>query len=450
VLTCLRISLLCIEGSDGPARQAERKFYEGWLESKRDKHQAELDQVRGKLDYAPFTKEEWEIKGYEVPKKDPAKRMARLGQGGFMTTYRMKSATGEWFAVKMVKTEDMIFQGITRKDVEREARTLERMKHKHVIQYHRLYEDDEEEVVGIVMEWAKGGSLADLIKARAERSQNVGMPELLEINIQMAKALDYIHGEGILHRDVKADNVLLANADGEKVCIKLADFGVAAVLTHTARTKSHTSGRGTEKYYSPEKARSKAYGTKADMWAVGCIIIELACCDLLTGALWSVDDLEVQDRRNKNFTQVRERCAGLANIVHNLLHSDASSRRSASELRRSLEKLKNCLEQEKLKNGIEQDKQAGDVAVDSGSGAACSEGVKNQNTKKEQGQAVIDRIDLTQESQESESNVQSIKPQEEEASNGGGKKVADDESDEEQGQAATHPNKKQKVGSDTD
>ena len=73
MLTCFGISLLSIDGSDGPAKQAEKKRYEDW-QSERDKldaHQAELDKCRDKLDYAPVTKEEWENKGHQVPKKDP-------------------------------------------------------------------------------------------------------------------------------------------------------------------------------------------------------------------------------------------------------------------------------------------------------------------------------------------------------------------------------------------
>jgi hypothetical protein len=72
---------LCVDGSDGPAKQAEKKCYEDW-QSERDKldaHQAELDKCCEKLDYAPVTKEEWESKGHQVPKKDPEKRMAKRG-----------------------------------------------------------------------------------------------------------------------------------------------------------------------------------------------------------------------------------------------------------------------------------------------------------------------------------------------------------------------------------
>ena len=279
----------------------------------------------------------------EVPKnfvKDSTgKKMAKLGNGGCMTVYRMKNTEGKFFAVKTVEESEE-----TRAHVEREAFTLERMKHRHVIRYYRIHENDDEGEVGIVMEWAQGGSLADLIKARKKRSQKVGTSELLEINIQMATALDYVHGEGVLHRDVKADNVLLANADGGKVCIKLADFGVAAVLTHTAGTKRR-SLVGTDEYLSPEQAISEPYGRKADMWALGCILVELASCRRLQGSLWA-NTVEVNDRRNKYLIQVHERGPVLGDIAKSLLDRDATSRLSALELRVCLDKLKKRLEQD--------------------------------------------------------------------------------------------------------
>ena len=102
MLTCLSFSLLCIDGSDGPAKQAEKKCYEAWLQSQR----GNLDKNH-KLYYAPFNKEEWESKGYDIPKKPSHKRMVMLGQGGDMTAYRMKNDVGELFPVKIVELDRM-------------------------------------------------------------------------------------------------------------------------------------------------------------------------------------------------------------------------------------------------------------------------------------------------------------------------------------------------------
>ena len=333
---------MCIAGSEGPAKQAEKECFEGWLQSQRGK----LDKIL-KLSYAPFNKEEWESKGYPMPRKPTDKRMAMLGQGGDMTAYRMKNDIGELFAVKIVELDRMTTEEVerTRKHVEREARTLQRLTHTYVIRYHGMYEDEEEEEVGVVMELAQGGSLAELIKAREERGENVGMAELLDMSMQMAEALDYVHGQGVVHRDVKAENVLLASAEGGAVCIKLADFGVAAVLTHTAGTKRR-SLVGTDEYLSPEQAISEPYGRKADMWALGCILVELASCRRLQGSLWA-NTVEVNDRRNKYLIQVHERGPVLGDIAKSLLDRDATSRLSALELRVCLDKLKKRLEEDK-------------------------------------------------------------------------------------------------------
>ncbi|KAJ1485394.1 kinase-like domain-containing protein, partial [Baffinella frigidus] len=117
------------------------------------------------------------------------------------------------------------------------------------------------------MELAGGGSLADVIKRKPG-------PETAQVVIwmkQMARALMYIHGEKVCHRDIKADNVLLS----ERGHIMLADFGLAVVANSSAASAAK-SKTGTAVYFSPEKADgSDGYDSKADMWAAGCVLVEL-------------------------------------------------------------------------------------------------------------------------------------------------------------------------------
>ena len=98
----------------------------------------------------------------------------------------------------------------TSTDVRREATTLGMLCHKHVIRYFGLIETDEE--FALVMELVEGGSLADLIAITKTSAsvQGVQMGEALEMTGQLGSALDYIHGQGIVHRDVKSDNILVA------------------------------------------------------------------------------------------------------------------------------------------------------------------------------------------------------------------------------------------------
>jgi tRNA A-37 threonylcarbamoyl transferase component Bud32 len=241
------------------------------------------------------------------------------------------------FAVKVFSVDRMRNLHIRKEDVRREASTLDMLRHKNVIRYFGLVETDDE--MALVMELASGGSIANFIAKRANgrgaETDELFKNMLFEMLVQIADALDYMHSQGIVHRDIKPDNILFAHAEGTgPLCIKLADFGVAAVL-NTVAGSALMSKVGTPAYFSPERGNDKAYGAMADMWALGIVLIELVTLSRLTRGLWNQDP-EVSERRANSLQQVARKDELLGKLATGLLHVDKNGRLSACALKTTL------------------------------------------------------------------------------------------------------------------
>jgi serine/threonine-protein kinase len=207
-----------------------------------------------------------------------------IGQGGMGTVYLVEHVhTGERLALKALRSGAAAL-GPAAERFKREARASARIRSEHVV---RVIDAD---VIGdmrfLVMELLEGYALADLSRARGK----LPYPEAIAILAQVAVALDRAHSMGIVHRDVKPENVFVHRRDDGSAIVKVLDFGVAKVLAPgdagDAAHLSTTTGvvMGTPAYMAPEQARGlpDAIGPATDVWAIGLVALRL-----LTGeAYW--------------------------------------------------------------------------------------------------------------------------------------------------------------------
>ncbi len=150
----------------------------------------------------------------------------------------------------------------------REARAANRVDHAHIIDIHDIGETDEGELY-LVMEYLIGIPLSTEL-ARGPMPLTRGV-DILE---QMGAALARAHDLGVVHRDLKSDNILLTQRGGRKDFVKILDFGLAA-LAHDPRLAPKGAVFGTPEYMSPEQARGEQAGPQSDLYALGVLFFEM-------------------------------------------------------------------------------------------------------------------------------------------------------------------------------
>lgn len=152
-----------------------------------------------------------------------------------------------------------------------EARMMANWRHENIVQI--FYAGDEIGLFYYVMEYVDGYDLASILSVYEEKGELIPIKDVLRIGDAIASALDYAHEQGIIHRDVKPANVLVANSDGRVV---LGDFGLALDLNEKSRGEVF----GSPHYIAPEQARRSSDAVpQSDLYSLGIILYEM-----ITGA----------------------------------------------------------------------------------------------------------------------------------------------------------------------
>ncbi|CAN6233284.1 unnamed protein product [Urochloa humidicola] len=185
-----------------------------------------------------------------------------LGSGSFGSVYEAISDDGFFFAVKEVSLMD---QGLNAKQrilqLEHEISLLSRLEHENIVQYFGT--DKEGGKLYIFLELVTQGSLAALYQKYHLQDSQVSA-----YTRQILNGLLYLHQRNVLHRDIKCANILV-DASG---LVKLADFGLAKEMSILSQARS---SKGTVYWMAPEVAKAKPHGPPADIWSLGCTVLEM-------------------------------------------------------------------------------------------------------------------------------------------------------------------------------
>ncbi|XP_060073259.1 uncharacterized protein LOC132553034 [Ylistrum balloti] len=201
-----------------------------------------------------------------------------------------------------------------------EVNILAFLDHPNIISYYDSFEEDG--VLMIEIEYADGGTLAQFL---SQQEKPLEEKTILTMFQQIVAAIRHIHEHNVLHRDLKTANIFLT----KEGVVKVGDFGISKMMS--SANKGANTVLGTPYYISPEMCEGKPYNDKSDIWALGCILYEMACLQK------TFEGSNLPALVNKimkgQFAPVKDNySSGFKEVIMDMLRQDPEHRPSAHEL----------------------------------------------------------------------------------------------------------------------
>jgi eukaryotic-like serine/threonine-protein kinase len=194
-----------------------------------------------------------------------------IGAGGMGTVYDVEDTTiGKRYVLKTLHPQLGAREDLARR-IQNEARTLARLNHPNIVEVITAgVTADDLRLPYYLMERLSGQSLRLVL----EKKGQLELPHAYHIGIDLLDALDHAHDKGVIHRDVKPDNIFLHRTAAGVTVTKLLDFGIVSMLDASA---GETAGRfvGTLRYAAPEQLRGEKPTPKTDVYSAGLVIYEI-------------------------------------------------------------------------------------------------------------------------------------------------------------------------------
>lgn len=198
----------------------------------------------------------------------------RIGAGGMGIVYRARQTTlGRDVAIKILQP-DLAQNPDAVRRFHREARISTAIDHPNVVRVF-LFGQLPDGSLYLVMELLRGKPLADVLRVEPR----LPVSRALHIAVQVAEGVGEAHAQGVVHRDVKPENVFLVAKGRDPDFVKVLDFGIARLLRADEQTQATQSGLvfGTARYISPEGAAGEATDARSDVYSIGVLTYQMLC-----------------------------------------------------------------------------------------------------------------------------------------------------------------------------